>query len=74
LDEEDAVSESAIEKVKLMVGKSGEAFYTATYRNGEPGPRSEGYRGATPQAALRAAREAAERDFPGIPVVLVDDD
>lgn len=56
--------ESAITHIEVKLGSEGDAYYTAMYANGEAGPRSEGYRGRTPQEALANAREAAERDFP----------
>lgn len=61
-------AESAITGVRIGVGDDGLGYYTATYANGEPGPRSEGYghEGQSEQEALRAAEAAAQRDFPWI--------
>lgn len=56
--------ESGFELIRITLGTDGDAYYTAVYRNGEPGPRSEGYRGRSTDDALRRAFEAARRDFP----------
>jgi len=62
------MSESAFAYVHVHKGHDGDWYYTATYRNGEPGPRSEGYSGG-----FEAACEAARRDFPGVELHIDDD-
>lgn len=45
-------------EVVCILGEDGQGYYTMRYRNGERGPRSEGY-----AEGLDAAVEAAQRDF-----------
>jgi hypothetical protein len=63
------VSDSEFARIDVREGSDGDGYYTAVYRNGEPGPRSEGYAGG-----VRAAMAAAERDFPGVPINVVTDE
>lgn len=67
-------TESRIRKVHVKLGSDGLGYYVAVYGNGEPGPRSEGY-GSKDNPAddnLNAAVEAAEADFPGLEVLIVE--
>ena len=68
MDEDSRQAPPAFAKVVIRLGTDGDAYYTAVYCNGEPGPRSEGYQGPTAAEALANAVEAAQRDFPDVPV------
>lgn len=57
------MADSAFRYVDVYEGSDGLAYYTTVYRNGEKGPRSEGYEGG-----LNAAIDAANRDFPGVTI------
>lgn len=63
------MTDSAITHIKLLLGTDQDGYYVCVYANGEKGPRSEGYSGATAAKALYSARKAAERDFPGTEIV-----
>lgn len=68
--------ETAFAKILVFPGEDGLGYYVALYRNGERGPRSEGYGRSDHAVAenLHAACKAAHRDFPDIDLeVRVDD-
>lgn len=64
--------------VELFVDKQGDGRFHLMYRNHRIGPVSEGYapdkRDRSPEAqrasAVRAARRAAERDWPELEIVV----
>lgn len=53
---------SPFDRVVVYAGDDGLGYYTAVYRNGEKGARSEGY------STMAGAHAAAVRDFPGVRV------
>lgn len=55
--------DSAFDHVDVFCDEDGQGYYTVIYDNGKKGPRSEGY-----ADGLQGAHDAAERDFPELPI------
>lgn len=55
--------DSAFSHVDVYEDDDGLGYYTVVYVNGELGPRSEGY-----SDGVQGAHDAAERDFPEMPI------
>lgn len=53
----------SFDHVDVFEDDEGQGYYTVMYDNGKKGPRSEGY-----ADGLAGAHDAAERDFPDLPI------
>lgn len=70
IPEVDEQNATRITHVIVSVGSDRLGYYTTVYGNNERGSRSEGYGNPEDNAGvnLRLAKEAAEADYPDLPV------